>query len=207
MQYVFSKLFHLTTERFSFIIYFAAVLGPSDCFFNEVVMTYCAKGFDPMVETAEDIAKSCCFTGHRYLSALQPDIRDRLICEIETLINEKGVEYFYTGGARGFDTIAATCVLQLKGKYPFIRLCLALPCKNQADRWSEAEKAGYERILKLADRVYYVSDAYTEGCMLERNDFMLNKCKYCISYLRRLMGGTYYTVTMAKRLERELIMI
>ncbi len=156
-------------------------------------------------DITEEIEKSCCFTGHRYLSAAQCDVKDRLLCEIETLINEKGVTDFYAGGALGFDTIAAMCVLQLKGRYPFIKLRLALPCRSQADRWSEAERTQYERVLMNADSVHYVSDAYTESCMFTRNDYMVERCKYCVSYLRRRIGGTYYTVAKAKSLGRELI--
>ncbi len=158
-------------------------------------------------EITEEVEKSCCFTGHRSVSATKDDIKAKLLCEIETLINEKGVVRFYAGGALGFDTLAALCVLQLKGKYPYIKLCLALPCKNQHKKWSNDEKLMYEDILQKADSVHYICDEYNENCMFYRNDYMVEHCKYCISFLRRLSGGTYYTVTKAKKLGRELIML
>lgn len=158
-------------------------------------------------EITDDISKACCFTGHRSVSATTEEIKKRVLCEIETLINDKGVVNFYAGGALGFDTLAAQCVLELKGKYPFIKLILALPCKRQHSKWSTKEKATYESILSSADKVHYVCDTYSEDCMFFRNDYMVEHSLYCICFLRRLSGGTYYTVTKAKKLGRELIML
>lgn len=154
-----------------------------------------------------DIEHSCCFTGHRVMYSADADIEARLICELETLINSHGVAFFYAGGALGFDTLAAECVLGLKGKYPFIRLCLALPCKNQDAKWQSAEKLKYKDILQRADSVHYVSEEYTEDCMRKRNDYMVRRSRYCVCYLRHSGGGTYYTVNRAKTMERELIML
>lgn len=149
--------------------------------------------------------QSCCFTGHRAINQQAAGLADRLCCELETLINNRGVKTFYAGGALGFDTLAAECVLGLKGKYPFIRLCLALPCRNQSEKWSAADKERYGAILQRADSVYYVSDVYTDSCMLLRNDYMVENSRYCICYLRHSGGGTYYTVNRAKAMGRELI--
>ena len=153
----------------------------------------------------KDIDQSCCFTGHRVIRPADGDIEGRLCCEIETLVNSKGVTSFWAGGALGFDTVAALCVISLKGKYPFIKLNLALPCKTQAAKWSDGERAMYNSILEKADSVHYIGDEYVSGCMHKRNDFMVDHSKYCICYLRRETGGTHYTVTRAKHQGRELI--
>ncbi len=154
---------------------------------------------------APRVEQSCCFTGHRVMPKNCADIEKRLVCEVETLINSFGVTNFYAGGALGFDTLAAECVIRLKGKYPFIRLSLAIPCKNQTEKWQDGDKARYDRILSTADEVYYVSEGYTPSCMRMRNDFMLERSRFCICYLRHSGGGTHYTVNRAKRLEKELI--
>ncbi|MBQ3082034.1 MAG: DUF1273 family protein [Clostridia bacterium] len=156
--------------------------------------------------SADVMEQSCCFTGHRVISSGE-DIKGRLVCEVETLINSFGVRTFYAGGALGFDTLAAECVLGLKGRYPFVRLVLALPCKNQAEKWSLSDRERYERMLSAADEVYYVSECYTADCMHRRNDYMVEHSKYCICYLRHSGGGTYYTVNRAKVMEKELIML
>lgn len=151
-----------------------------------------------------DIDQSCCFTGHRVVE--KPwDIEARLFCEVETLINIRGVTCFWAGGALGFDTMAAECVLALKGKYPFIKLCLALPCKNQSEKWTERDRLKYNDILEKADVVCYASDRYTSGCMHKRNDFMVSNSRYCICYLRKVNGGTFYTVNRARYRGKELI--
>ena len=157
-------------------------------------------------ENSYKIKDCCCFTGHRSVMAMADDIKARLRVEIENLIN-KGVTAFLTGGALGFDTVAALSVLELKGMYPFIKLVLILPCKNQAEKWSKDEIRVYNDIIRQADFIHYVSDVYYDGCMLARNDYMVEHSNYCICFLRRLSGGTYYTVSYAKRMGRELIML
>lgn len=156
---------------------------------------------------AADLSKCCCFTGHRVLTETERSIENRLAAALETLINAKGVDTFYAGGAVGFDTLAAMCVLRLKSKYPHLRLCLALPCKKQWEKWNAEEQMLYEDILEAADEVYYASETYNAACMRLRNDYMLEHCLYCVAFLRRTSGGTYYTVSRAKRLGRELILL
>lgn len=164
---------------------------------------------DNTINTVQSAAEDtcCCFTGHRYSADMGAELESRLCCEVETLINTKGVTTFYSGGALGFDTLAAQCVLKLKGKYPFIRLGLVLPCKNQAEKWNSADKRVYETVLQNADSVHYVSDEYTDTCMYKRNDYMVEHSKYCIGFLRRNSGGTHYTVGRAKRLGKELVLL
>ena len=71
--------------------------------------------------------KTCCFTGHRKIPPAQyQKIAQRLKLEIEALI-KRCVVYFGVGGALGFDTIAAEAVLELRKKYPQIRLILVSP--------------------------------------------------------------------------------
>ena len=76
------------------------------------------------------IAKTCCFTGHRDLYDDAIEIKQNLKKAIITLI-KNDVSNFITGGARGFDTLAAETVIELKKSYPEIQLILALPCRTQ----------------------------------------------------------------------------
>lgn len=158
-------------------------------------------------DAAANISKSCCFTGHRALTEMENDIESRLVAALETLINEKGVDCFYAGGALGFDMLASMCVLRLRSRYPHLKLCLALPCKNQWEKWGAVEQMLYDDILGAADSVYYASETYNSACMRLRNDYMLEHCLYCVAFLRRTSGGTYYTVSRARRLGKELILL
>ncbi len=156
-------------------------------------------------EARYEVSQRCCFTGHRSIPKAElAELKQKLLAEIENLIN-RGVVAFISGGALGFDTMAALSVLELKSKYPFIRLVMALPCISQPDRWSDKDRAVYNDLLNRADVVHYVNQTYEESCMFRRNDYMVNFAGVCVCYLRHDHGGTAYTVGYAKRLGRELI--
>ena len=85
--------------------------------------------------------RTVCFTGHRKIPPKRmTSLARRLRTEIIELI-DKGYLYFGTGGALGFDTLAAQTVLDLKSDYPQIKLILVLPCLSQADSWSSDDKS------------------------------------------------------------------
>lgn len=143
--------------------------------------------------------KTCCFTGHRiipqeYLPAITKKLRDALIFHIE-----HGYRYFGVGGALGFDTLAAQIVLNLKQRYPDIKLILVLPCRDQADRWNSQDIEEYERIKARADKVVYTSERYFNGCMQKRNRHLVDCSSLCICYLIKQSGGTKYTVDYAAK--------
>lgn len=141
----------------------------------------------------------CCFTGHRRingptleaLSSLLDGVLDRLIAD--------GVTVFRTGGAVGFDTLAALKVLERRRTSPHIALHLCLPCRNQTDRWGERSRDYYDYILSEADCVEYLYDDYVKGCMLARNRRMVEGSQFCIGYCRTDRGGSAYTLDYAKK--------
>ena len=142
--------------------------------------------------------KTCCFTGHRVLpSGEKETIRNLLETAIEKAIQD-GYRFFRTGGALGFDTLAAQTVLELKQQYPHIRLILVLPCVDQTTGWKQDDIDEYERIRALADKVVYTSREYTSGCMHKRNRHLVDNSSLCICYLTKLSGGTAYTVRYAE---------
>lgn len=176
----------------------------------------------------EDIVKECeeifenfiditlCFTGHRSQKLpwgfneldercleMKKELREKLIMAIN-----RGYIYFISGMAIGFDTICAEMVLELKKEFPQIKLVCALPCKNQDIKWQPNDRKRYSKILKQADIVRYVSQEYTDKCMLERNEYMLKNSSMVIAlYNEKLGGGTRFTVNKAKKLGKELIII
>ena len=78
-----------------------------------------------------------CFSGHRELPKNRlANIADKLKMKIEALI-KSGYYCFESGGALGFDILAALTVLELKQQYPQIKLILVLPCKNQTRNWRQ----------------------------------------------------------------------
>ena len=140
----------------------------------------------------------CCFTGHRII---EPQKLARLSEVLEEIINgliEKGTTTFRTGGAMGFDTLAALVVIDKKRENPDIKLELHLPCKEQACQWDMRSKEYYEYVLKSADTVKYVRGHYVKGCMHERNRALVNGADFCIAYCTH-SGGSAYTVDYAKK--------
>lgn len=95
---------------------------------------------------------------------------------------ESGICYFGAGGAVGFDTIAAEEVINLRGRYPQIKLILVLPCPEQANRWDSNAKARYERIKRCADKIVYTSAHYTSDCMYRRNRYLVDGSSICVAY-------------------------
>jgi len=142
--------------------------------------------------------EQCCFfTGHRIIPLSErAELKKALESTIKQLIENNNVKYFITGGALGFDTLAANIVINLRKKYD-IKLVLFLPCRNQTAKWSLRDVKEYERILDFSDEHYYISDEYTKECMLKRNRRMADSSAFCVSYLRKNFGGTSYTVNYA----------
>ena len=140
----------------------------------------------------------CCFTGHRKidgntmrsLSLLLDRALERLIAD--------GVTVFRTGGAMGFDTLVSLKILELKKRGEDIILELYVPCRTQADRWSDCNREYYGYILENADRVIYVSDDYFKGCMHERNRRMVEGSQFCVGFCMTESGGSAYTIDYAK---------
>lgn len=142
--------------------------------------------------------KTCCFTGHRNISAEEYNKISTITEKIVESFIKKGYLYFGAGGALGFDTISALTVLKLKKYYPDIRLILVLPCLNQTKGWSKDNIELYEKIRKKADKVVYTSQNYTSDCMQKRNRHLVDNSSLCICYLTENKGGTFYTVKYAR---------
>ena len=140
--------------------------------------------------------QTCCFTGHRDVTDTFGTLKRKLKKVIIELI-ENGVIYYGCGGALGFDTIAALTVLELKEKYPQIKLIMVLPCKEQDKHWTEKDRQVYLFILEEADKIVYTSENYHKGCMHKRNRHLVDSSGVCICYLKEKSGGTAYTVDYA----------
>lgn len=144
---------------------------------------------------------TACFSGHRKIPSNEISAVKKSLVETISSSIEKGYRYFGAGGALGFDTIAAQSVLELKEKYPDIKLILVLPCPNQTRGWKDTDVSEYERIKSEADKVVYTSNQYFRGCMQKRNRHLVDNSSLCICYLTKSTGGTFYTVKYAKNKE------
>ena len=144
---------------------------------------------------------TCFFTGHRAISQGKVGEVTKLVRQQIYAHAAEGYTHFLCGGAVGFDTIAAVQVLRVKAGGAPIRLTLALPCRDQTALWKDTELLRlYQRIKGSADEIIYVSDLFHEGCMRERNQFMVDSSSACIAYFNgSRQGGTAQTVRMAEK--------
>lgn len=143
--------------------------------------------------------ESCCFTGHRRIPTEEfVPLTERLDECLYRLIDE-GIYRFRAGGAMGFDRLAAERVLEMRRRFDFVQLELILPCHGQTRGWPAEEAAAYRRIMAEADRVVFLQEQYTEGCMQRRNLQLLAGSSVCVCYRTHPGGGTAFTVAHAKR--------
>ena len=146
------------------------------------------------------MAKVCSFTGHRLI---KKEHSSRLLPLVDRAIEyaySEGCRTFLSGGAVGFDTVAARGVIRFRLSHPDARLILLLPCVNQDEKWSEEQRDAYEYILASADEVEYISDEYTDSCMKERNFKLAGKADILIAYVGHNRSGSAQTARMADKM-------
>ena len=120
--------------------------------------------------------KTVCFTGHRKVKDVET-IKNKLISTVEKFIND-GFSNFITGGARGFDTLAAQTVLLLKEKYPHIKRIYVRA------EFPYIDDSYRNYLLERFEDTYYPEKMIDAGkaAYIERNYEMINKSKYCIVF-------------------------
>lgn len=139
------------------------------------------------------MGKLCIFTGHRALPGDLLPLRQALRRKILQLAAD-GFTRFASGGAAGFDLLAAELILELRWQVPELELHMILPCKGQDRTYSVGDRVRYRRVLESADSVRYTAEQYYDGCMLTRDRVMAAAADACICYLTHSRGGTAYTV-------------
>lgn len=154
--------------------------------------------------------KSVCFTGHRTIAEDKEMLSARLYALLERLVTEQKVTDFYTGGAVGWDALAALTVLKLRESYPDVKLHLVLPClfEEQSAKWNEAQKAEHKHIASLADTKEFTSEHLGKNAMKIRNARLVELASdYCICYWnpKHYRSGTGQTVRMAQKKGIEII--
>ena len=150
--------------------------------------------------------QTACFTGHRNITERDlPRLAQRLDETIAELIR-RGVIYFGSGGAYGFDHLAAFAVLKARKLNPAVKLIMVLPCLNQDERWKESDRQALKHLLESADKIKYVSkQPYFDDCMEKRNLHLVENSGVCVAYMKHARSGTSQTIRLAR--ERGLTVI
>jgi uncharacterized phage-like protein YoqJ len=140
--------------------------------------------------------KTCCFAGScsTFFDEFSQDsvqIKSLLKNEIEKAIKE-GYDCFITGMNLGFDMWAAEAVIELRKKYPHIKLVAALPGQNQEENWSHVVRAKYKYLLMRVDVLYYVHRGiYEPYYMVEKDKHIVDKSSLLITMFDENEGGVY----------------
>ena len=149
--------------------------------------------------------KACSFSGHRQIYHIHNESLPKKLNEVVDMLIEAGFTHFLSGGAIGFDLLAAECVLEKRKTNPSIRLSMVLPCRDQASRWPAATRRKYEAILAAADEVNYITEKYDSFCMHARNRALVDNSDVLICYLVRTSSGTGYTRNYAEEKGRRIV--
>ncbi|MDR1210552.1 MAG: DUF1273 domain-containing protein [Clostridiales bacterium] len=157
---------------------------------------------------------TCAFSGHRPHKApgmfrrdgrLIETVRGRLDGAVRAAVID-GYKFFMSGGGLGFDLEAADSVLSARTEFPFIKLILALPCRGHSAKWLAGDVERLARIAGSASEVVYVSDApYRDGCMLRRNEYLIDHASMLICAYGRAPGGTRHTLGYAKKCQLRVV--
>lgn len=159
---------------------------------------------------------TCAFTGHRpHKFPWKDNETDPRCVALKAMLKEQivvltgaGVSEYFTGGADGVDCWVAEVVLVLREKNPALKLHCVLPHEGQADKWSNSARERYHSILRRADSVDYVSRAYYDGCLIDRNHRLVESAGLLLAVYNGVRrSGTGATVNYARKLGREIIVI
>ena len=134
---------------------------------------------------------SCAITGHR---EIEGKIFPKKVEQALEEIIQMGVTTFYNGLALGWDLLTAERIIKLKKKYPQVRLIGCVPFYGQEVYFPDKDKVRYAKALKGCDEVILLSDKYYNGCLLRRNDYMIERADMLFAYCVRNAGGAAYTV-------------
>lgn len=162
-----------------------------------------------------DFGKSCCFTGHRPqklpwgYDELDPrciEFKNKLSAVIYA-VYESGIKHFICGMALGCDMYCAEAVIELKKRFADITLEAAVPYDGQEVKWAESRQKRYRSILMKCDKTTLIQDAYSPGCMMRRNKYMVDNSNVLIACYNGSSGGTWNTVKYAMERDTEIIQV
>ena len=117
----------------------------------------------------------------------------RLESEIDKLIQEENVRYFYVGGYGGFDRTVTTALKRAKQKYPDITLMLMLsyhPGERPIDTPNGFDGTYYPDGLENTPRRYAI---------VRTNKIMVNTCDWLVCYVRHGASNSRNLLEYAER--------
>ena len=118
-----------------------------------------------------------------------------------------GIRHFICGMANGCDLYFFDAARYLRLSHPEVTSEAAIPYSGQADRWRPELRARYDYDLRQCDYQTLVQEAYTPGCMMRRNRYMVDASRILIAAFDGRPGGTARTLEYAALRKLEIIQL
>ena len=134
------------------------------------------------------------FIGHRQIPIdLQP-LAYSVLCD---LIESKGADEFYVGHNGEYDIMIKNTLLQIKEKYPDIRVTVVLSYLpvNNVER-VKSEDTLYSEILAKVPRKFAIT---------QRNKWIIEKSQVVVFYVRHSVSNSSKFLDIAKKKGKEII--
>ena len=162
-----------------------------------------------------DREQSCAFTGHREnkLPWGSDEADSRCLALKEKLadavqaVYDSGVRHFLCGMATGCDTYFCEAVMELRSRHGDVTLEAAIPCEEQSEKWSAAQRTRYDRLCCECDYQTVVQQHYSPDCYLRRNRYMVDNARVLIAVYDGRPGGTQSTILYAIRQGLDIIQL
>lgn len=149
--------------------------------------------------------ETCCFTGHRPAKLPWGEderdprclaLKERLAAALEAAY-AAGARHFICGMAQGSDFYFCEAALGLRERRDGVTVEAALPCQEQAGRWSQRDRQRYFALIGRCDYETLVQRAYDRQCMQRRDRYMVDRSSRIIAVYGGSGGGTLYTLAYA----------
>ena len=137
---------------------------------------------------------ACSFFGHRDCPS---SVKASLCKAIEQLICNQQVDTFYVGTQGAFDRMAYAALVELRQRYSHIKVYRVLAYMPKPDDSDTADTIVPEGIEKVHPRY----------AIVHRNNWMIDRSDFDISYITHPTGGAYQAVERAKKKGKTIIAI
>lgn len=133
-------------------------------------------------------------------------VKSMLFYQIHEAV-EEGFEYFISGLARGVDIWAAQYVLEIKKKYPKIKLIGAKPYEEHGMRLKGQDLWELTNVINGADMIVDVTGEYSRDCYSKRNRYMVDNSSRLIAVVSDYKSGTGQTISYANKKQIDVRLI
>lgn len=139
---------------------------------------------------------ACTFFGHRDCpSSIKPRLRETLV----DLIENHAVDMFYVGRQGAFDAIVRSVLKELILEYPHIRYAVVL--ERIPEKQNESDPRDYSDTMLPEG----IENVHPRFAISWRNEWMLDRSDYVVTYIMRSWGGAAQFVERAKHLNKTII--